>query len=315
MTGRRFGKYEITRLIGQGGSGSVYEANDPVLGRRVAIKAIPLPPGSDGEQVKERFGREARITASLFHRNIVNIYDFGEQDQNIFLVMEYVTGQALDRMMAETPKAEWWNRFLPVLRDCAGAIDYVHEKGIVHGDIKPGNIMVQSHGEPKILDFGLARIAHQTSITQTGSIAGTLAYLAPEMIQSAQASPPADQYALAVIAYQLATGVLPFVAESAAAMLYKAMSEVPCAANEINPEIPVPHAAAIAKALSKEPAQRFKTCGEFMAQLSRPGATPVVPVSPDSRTCASRSATRDTVRARRSCPPAAASWTATPQES
>ncbi|MCX6626854.1 MAG: serine/threonine-protein kinase, partial [Candidatus Solibacter sp.] len=272
MRDRLLGKYEIVRMIGQGGSGAVYEAIDPSLDRRVAIKTIPLPPGSDGELVKERFGREARITASLYHRNIVGIYDFGEQDQSIYLVMEYVDGHSLAHLMAETPQAEWWDRFLPVLRECADAIDYVHHKGIVHGDIKPANIMVQHDGLPKILDFGLARIAHQAKTTQQGSIAGTLSYLAPEMLQNEQASPQADQYALAVIAYQLATGVLPVAADSAFALLYKVMGETPTPVGEINPRIPGVVAQAISKALSKDPAERFQTCMEFLDRISRSGA-------------------------------------------
>src|SRR5262245_55232123 len=127
--------------------GAVYVADDPLLARRVAIKTIPLPPGDEGETVRERLRREARITASLSHPNIISIYDFGEQGENAYIVMEYVVGKTLQAIMSATPKEEWWDRLIPVLIKCAGAIDYVHNKGIVHGDIKPGNIIVQDDGQ------------------------------------------------------------------------------------------------------------------------------------------------------------------------
>ncbi len=263
-------RYKIVRLIGQGGAGAVYEATDTMLDRAVAIKEVPVAPGSDGDQVRERFQREARLTAHLRHPNIVGIYDLVEEGGKLYIVMEYVSGHSLEHMMAETPKAAWWERFFPTLRECAGVIDYVHQKGIVHGDIKPGNIMVERDGHPKILDFGLARISHEQSITYTGSIAGTLSYFAPELIRGDPASPPADQYALAVIAYQLATGVLPFVGDSAAALLYKVMQEEPAPVSGLNPNISEWVSQAILKALSKDPAQRFRTCADFLDSLVQP---------------------------------------------
>ena len=187
--------------------------------------------------------------------------------------MEYVSGQSLEHVMAETPQGGVVGPLPSGVETCAGAIDYVHERGIVHGDIKPGNIMVQDDGQPKILDFGLARIAHQTKITQQGSIAGTLILPRAGNGEGGPASPQADQYALAVIAYQLATGVLPFVADSAYAVLYKVVTEAPTAVNEINPRIPGVVADSISRALSKDPANRFKTCMQFVSQLSQPGAS------------------------------------------
>uniref|UniRef100_Q023L6 Serine/threonine protein kinase n=1 Tax=Solibacter usitatus (strain Ellin6076) TaxID=234267 RepID=Q023L6_SOLUE len=263
-------RYKIVRLIGQGGAGAVYEATDTMLDRPVAIKEVPVAPGSDGDQVRERFQREARLTAHLRHPNIVGIYDLVEEGGKLFIVMEYVSGHSLEHVMAETPKADWWELYFPALRGCADVIDYVHQKGIVHGDIKPGNIMVERSGQPKILDFGLARISHEQSITFTGSIAGTLSYYAPELIRGDPASPAADQYALAVITYQLATGVLPFAGESAAALLYKVMQEEPAPASALNPAISEWVSQAISKALSKDPAQRFPTCVDFLGPLVRP---------------------------------------------
>ena len=263
-------RYKVVRLIGQGGAGAVYEATDTMLDRAVAIKEVPVAPGSDGDQVRERFQREARLTAHLKHPNIVGIYDLVEEGGKLYIVMEYVSGHSLEHVMAETPKAEWWERFFPTLRECAGVIDYVHQKGIVHGDIKPGNIMVERDGHPKILDFGLARISHEQSITYTGSIAGTLSYFAPELIRGEPAAPPADQYALAVIAYQLATGVLPFVGDSAAALLYNVMQEDAAPVSGLNPRISEDVSRAILKALSKEPAQRFPTCADFLGPLGQP---------------------------------------------
>jgi tRNA A-37 threonylcarbamoyl transferase component Bud32 len=266
-------RYKIVRLIGQGGAGAVYEATDTKLDRAVAIKQVSVAPGSDGDLVRERFQREARLTAQLRHANIVSIYDLVEVDANLYIVMEYVSGHSLEHVMAETPQADWWERYFPTLRECADVIDYVHQKGIVHGDIKPGNIMVERSGQPKILDFGLARISHERSITFTGSIAGTLSYYAPELIRGEPASPAADQYALAVIAYQLATGVLPFVADSAAALLYKVMQEEPTPARVLNPGISEWVSRTISKALSKDPAQRFPTCVDFLGPMVGPSMT------------------------------------------
>ena len=269
MLSKTLGKYEIVRLLGRGGSGAVYEANDPVLARQVAIKVIPLPQDSDADRVRDRFAREARLTAALRHPNIINIYDFFEQDQNLHLVMEFVLGHSMQRLMSEAPKQEWWDRFLPVLRECAPAIDYVHDKGIVHGDIKPGNIMVQYGGHPKILDFGLARVAHQTGVTQEGNIAGTLSYVAPEVVQNEKASPQADQYAFAIIAYQIATGSLPFEGESMMAMLYKVVHAAPTLVRELNPKIGAGVERAILKGLSKDPSERFPNCRALIEAIDR----------------------------------------------
>jgi serine/threonine protein kinase len=270
MTESFLNRFRIVRLIGQGGSGAVYEATDTTLDRTVAIKEVPVAPGGDGDLMRERFRREARLTAQLRHPNIVGIYEWAEEDGKLYIVMEYVDGHSLEHSMAETPKADWWERYLPALRECAGVIDYVHQKGIVHGDIKPGNIMVESGGHPKILDFGLARIAHEQSITFTGSIAGTLSYYAPELIRGEPASPAADQYALAVIAYQLATGVTPFAGDSAAALMYKVMQEEPVPVSALNRKIPDAVSRAILRALSKDPARRFQTCGEFLDPIELP---------------------------------------------
>ncbi|MGC4049163.1 MAG: protein kinase [Paludibaculum sp.] len=259
----QIGRYQITRLIGRGGMGAVYEAIDPSIGRTVAIKTIPLGEGEESERAKERFYREARLAAILKHPNIVTIYDVGEEQDYSYIVMELVRGATLETLLQSTPFQEW-GKFLRVLRPCAAVLDYAHSRGVVHRDIKPSNIMVQQDGTPKILDFGLAQFGSQSTITQKGLLVGTLTYLAPEVVSGKAADASADEYSLAVIAYRLATGVVPFEADSMAALLYRVVTQKPESPDKVNGGVPARIARAIERALSKQPRERFPNCVAFV---------------------------------------------------
>jgi serine/threonine protein kinase len=266
------GRYQLVRLIGEGGMGSVYEARDPYLGRRVAIKTISLAAAEDAELVRERLKREAGLAGILGHPNIVDIYDFGEAEDTAFIVMQYLPGRTLESHLRETnPYA--WPEFVPLLVPCAAALDYAHARGVVHLDMKPSNIMVLDDGVPKVLDFGLARLAYHSSVSVTGAgldVRGTISYLAPEAINGAPSGPASDQFSLAIIIYRLLTATFPFVGDSAATMLYSILHQSPKPVRELEHKIPAETSRAIERALNKDPACRFSSCSELLDSVCRP---------------------------------------------
>jgi serine/threonine protein kinase len=270
---KQLGRYELTRLIGQGGMGAVYEARDPRIGRRVVVKTFPLPSTQDVDGERLRQESEAGFAAMLNHPNIVAIYDAGEAENTAFIVMEYLTGGTLESLLSTTARSEWIN-LVPVLMPCARALDYAHSRGVVHGDVKPNNIMVDEHGTPKILDFGLARLAYHAPNIRSGTVMGTPYYLPPETVQGQPSGPASDQYSLAVIVYRMVTGAFPFVG-SGAQLFYKSVRESPEPPDKLNSRLPAAVARAIERALSKNQADRFPTCAEFLSTvLSQLGPHP-----------------------------------------
>jgi serine/threonine protein kinase len=261
---RTIGKYQIIREIGRGGMGKVYLAEDPVLSRQVAIKTVDLARSEDSAPLHERFLRESRAAATLVHPNIVSIFELGQQDNVAYLVMEYLVGETLSAARARVSPADW-GRFLPFLLPCANALDYVHQRGFIHRDIKPGNIMLTEHGAPKILDFGLARLAyHSNSRTTRDDLEGTLTYISPEAVLGEPAGGFADQFSLAVIAYELATGRSPFGAADSVQLLREILKSRPEPPERLNPAVAKSTSDAILRALSKRPEERFPSCTEFM---------------------------------------------------
>ena len=260
-------RYEILEEIGRGGMGRVVRARDLSLLRLVAIKIVPA--GNDPNYI-ERLTREARATALLSHPNIVAVYEMGQMDDSAFIVMEYVTGHTLETRMRGVPPAEW-GRFVPMLAQCAGALDYAHRKGIVHRDIKPSNIMIRDDAVAKVLDFGIARVAasREASVTQTGTFVGTPLYMAPEQIFAAKADPRTDQYALAVIAYTLLAGRHPFTGTEVLQLIRQITQDLPPRPSSFNPALSRKADDVLLKALSKDPAKRFESCVELFAELDR----------------------------------------------
>ena len=267
------GRYEILEELGRGGMGRVVKARDPLINRLVAIKI--LENRVDATFVA-RFKQEAQVIAVLSHPNIVTLYDVGQNDDTAFIVMEYVSGRSLENRMNATGPAEWI-QFLPALGPCADALDYAHRKGVVHRDIKPSNIMMQDDGVPKILDFGIAKMAvveDEDAATKTGTFVGTLAYMGPEQATGGRIGPATDQYSLAMIAYKMVAGRHPFEVTDTMRLLYQIAQEDPPPPGSINRSLSRVTDAVLLKGLAKDPAKRFGSCTELILELESSLAKP-----------------------------------------
>lgn len=286
--GRKLGRYELQEQLGKGGMGVVYRAVDPAIGRSVAIKTI-LVSGGDGQQDSELRGRllrESQASGQLSHPNIVAVYDVNEQDGVAYIVMEYVVGRTLDQAIRQDPSVRALPEALRILQDSAAALDYAHSRGIVHRDIKPANIMLHADGGVKIADFGIAKAAQFTPLTQSSVLLGSPHYMAPEQWRGDGVTGRTDQYALAVVAYGLVTGHRPFESDSTATLAAKVLYEEAPAATSLNPSLAPSVDTVFRRALSKTPSTRYETCGQFVSALaialrsSPPVPTPSIPVIP-----------------------------------
>jgi serine/threonine protein kinase, bacterial len=270
--GATFAGYTIVRMLGAGGMGEVYLAQHPRLPRRDALKVLATAVSADSEY-RQRFNREADVAAALWHPHIVGVHDRGEYDGQIWISMDYVDGTDAGRLLRERypngmPKAE----VIDIVTAVAEALDYAHERGLLHRDVKPANILL-SHpesGDPRILlaDFGIARWANDISgLTATNMTVGTLSYAAPEQLMGTQLDGQADQYALAATAFHLLTGTPPFQNSNPAVVISQHLSASPPAIGALRPDLsaldPV-----LAKALSKEPKDRFERCADFARALA-----------------------------------------------
>jgi serine/threonine protein kinase/Flp pilus assembly protein TadD len=261
------GRYRIERELGRGGMGVVYLAQDPMLGRKVAIKTIhfEITDASQREYLQTQLVRDARASAGLSHPNVVNVHDILEAGDTTYLVMEYIAGETLAARMQRppTPDTAW---LLRVLRDIAGALDYTHRKGVVHRDVKPGNIMIDQHQRVRIMDFGLARATEQQG-TSSGLVAGTIQYMSPEQIRGDALDGRADQFSMAAVAYEMLTGKALFEASSPITLAQKIVNETPVAAHVRNPALPEGTSTVLAKALDRTPSGRYPTCTAFVDAL------------------------------------------------
>ncbi len=263
------GRYRIIGELGRGAMGVVFKAQDPAIGRMIAVKTIrlgDLTEESERERLRERLFREAQSAGILSHPGIVTIYDIAEEGGLAYIFMEIVNGPPLDKMLksAQTPDKE---TLLSILRQVAAALDYAHKKGIVHRDIKPANIMVHEDGTAKVTDFGVAKIVSQ-QMTQAGTIMGTPSYMSPEQVQGGAISGRADQFSLAVIAYEVLTGEKPFVADYLPTLLFKIVREEPAPPQRLNGTLSADVETVMRRALSKNPADRYDTCVDFVNALA-----------------------------------------------
>jgi serine/threonine-protein kinase len=259
------GKYRITKLLGRGGMAVVFLADDLVLERRVAIKVLPPDMAYDTKLIP-RFQQEAKTAAKLDHPNIIPIYRVESEAGLDYFVMKYVTGESLDQVLEKGPLPIDLAR--RVLREAALALGHAHQRGIVHRDVKPANIMLESDGRVILTDFGISKALEGGSgFTGTGTIIGTPHYMAPEQAKGLQVDGRADQYSLAVLGYQLLTGKQPFEGSSHS-ILYKHVFEAPPPVFEARPDAPADLVAALDRALGKEPEQRFATMEEFATAVS-----------------------------------------------
>jgi eukaryotic-like serine/threonine-protein kinase len=277
------GRYRIEGRLGVGGMSTVQLAFDQRLERYVAIKLLAEHLADDPTFVS-RFRREALSAARLVHPNIVQVFDFGfdERARQHFIVMEHVSGHSCAELLRDHGPMEVEQAVDVVTQACRG-LDYAHRNGVVHRDVKPGNLLVSDSDVVKLADFGIARATDQSSITQVGSVLGTAAYLAPEQARGEEAGPRADLYSLGVVAYQLMTGRLPYEASSLSELALKQQREPPASADELNPRVPPELADAISSALALDQEDRPDTA-MILAEAIAAGARGAEPLRTAART-------------------------------
>jgi tRNA A-37 threonylcarbamoyl transferase component Bud32 len=260
------GRYEVDKLVGRGGMSSVFKAHDTLLERDVALKVLHEHHLEDKEYV-ERFQREARIVAQLSHPNIVTVIDRGEADGRPFIVFEYVDGQTLDRMVSRRGALPI-DEALEIAIASARGLAFAHRHGLVHRDVKPQNILLNGDREPKVTDFGIARsLDVQKGVTQTGTVLGTSNYIAPEQASGDGASVQSDVYSLGVVLFELLTGDVPFEGENFVTVAMKHINEPAPSVSERRRDVPPRLAAAVSRALAKNPRDRFPSMESFAAEL------------------------------------------------
>jgi serine/threonine-protein kinase len=269
-TMHQLGRYEIVAELGRGAMGAVFRARDPKIDRTVAIKTIAVPVGSakDMEHYRQRFYREAQAAGRLSHPGIVIIYDVGEDEaaHTPFIVMECVDGESLDRLVAAPSGVLPRASTLELVQHIAEALDYAHGQGIVHRDIKPANIMVTAAGQPKIADFGIAKLA-LADTTLPGQVVGTPAYMSPEQLNGKTVDGRSDLFSLGVIAYWLLTGIKPFDGDTLTEICVQVVTKNPAPPSQVAPGISQDHDYVLSRALAKDPALRYQRGSEFAADL------------------------------------------------
>jgi serine/threonine protein kinase len=279
LIGTRLGDYEIRRLIGRGGMARVYEGYDPNLSRPAAIKVI-TPQAEDSDEMKQRFFREARAVANLHHPNIVTVYQFGQGENLYYLAMRLLEGQTLlqklKRLRAQKKFIET-KTMLHIVDDVSAALDYAHSKGVIHRDVKPSNIMIESDKRAVLMDFGLLM---ETSGEQTlGTAFGTPRYIAPEQaVASDRAVPQSDIYSLGVIVYEMVTGQTPFDADSAMSLALLHISTPPPPPRSLRPDLSEAVEQVILKALEKRPEDRWQTAAQFAKALREAHSSKTTPI-------------------------------------
>jgi serine/threonine-protein kinase len=275
LAGHQVGRYRLLREIGGGGMGTVYEAEDTQLGRRVAVKLLP-PEYSRDRRAKERFLREARAAAAVDHPNLCTVHDAGESEGRLYIVLSFYEGETLrDRIRrGPLPLADAREVAIQVARGLARA----HEAGIVHRDIKPANVMLPRRGEAKILDFGIARLeGDEFSLTRTGASWGTPAYMSPEHARGEPVDGRTDVWSLGVMLYEMIAGRRPFGGESIEALVSSILTQEPEPLERLRPDVPPDLAGVVDRALAKDPAERYANAAELLADLESgraPGRRP-----------------------------------------
>ncbi|MEA2769039.1 MAG: eukaryotic-like serine/threonine-protein kinase [Acetobacteraceae bacterium] len=267
------GKYQIRGVLGRGAMGTVYDGWDPAIGRRVAIKTVRMLDNDDAEAVEglARFKNEAQAAGRLTHPNIVGVYDYGESDETAYIVMEFVEGQSLkERLDAKDrfPVSETvW-----IMEQVLAGLQFSHGKGVIHRDVKPGNVMMTRDGQVKLADFGIARI-ESSVMTQAGTILGTPAYMSPEQLMAQAVDARSDIYSSGVLLYQLLTGERPFEG-GLTAVIHKALNTTPPRPSEISVTAPASLDAVVARAMARRPDERYPNAASFARAMREALETP-----------------------------------------
>jgi serine/threonine protein kinase len=259
------GRYELEELVGHGGMSSVYKARDSLLERNVALKILHEQYNAD-EDFVERFKREARSVAQLQHPNIVTVIDRGEADDRQFIVFEYIDGENLKELVVRKGRLDI-REALEIAVEVARGLAFAHAQGLVHRDVKPQNVLLNGDGRAKVTDFGIARSVDVDGMTQTGTVLGTSNYIAPEQASGQPVDAQTDVYALGVVLYELLAGEVPFPGESFVAVAMKHVHEPPPNLLDHRRDVPLRVAAAVDRALEKDPGQRFASMDAFAAEL------------------------------------------------
>jgi serine/threonine protein kinase len=279
---KQLGKYEIISKLGEGGFGAVYLANNTRLQKRVALKVLHPQVASD-EMLAAYFEREALALARLEHAHIVRVFDYDQIDGVSFIVMEYIDGTTLDRLLRDQ-RAFALDEIVSIFKQLLSALGYAHENGVIHRDIKPSNIMLTSGGEVKIADFGIAKVAGAAKLTRTGTGAGSLLYMSPEQIKGVNIDNRSDIYSVGVTLYQLVAGRTPFEADSDYEIMTGHLEKVPPVPSQFKRSVSSDLEDVILKAIEKKPEKRFQNAQEMSEALSRiKSASDVTVVSRDDQ--------------------------------
>jgi serine/threonine-protein kinase len=270
------GRYEILEIIGTGATGRVCRAHDPMIGRQVAIKLFSKELAK-GEG-RMRFLQEARVVGQLSHPSIITLHDMGidEATQTPYLVMEFLEGQPLDRILEKGSLP--FPRACALVAEVASALAAAHRKGVIHGDVKPANILITDDGRVKLMDFGMARLASHDS--GASPLLGTPAYWCPEQILGKPQDARSDLFSLGVVLYEIVTGERPFDAESLQAICGRVLSSTPLPASHANPSLPPGFDPIVARCLAKDPAARYPSAEALAGDLYPLARTKVIPQAP-----------------------------------
>jgi eukaryotic-like serine/threonine-protein kinase len=272
------GRYRVIRHLGSGGMASVLLCEDERLARKVAVKRLHADSPVD---VEERFTREAKLGASLNHPNLVSVFDTATDDEGVLIVMEYVQGEPLSRMLRRGPLRP--EEVASMVRDLGDALDHAHAQGVIHRDVKPGNVLIRGDGVTKLADLGIATASDGTRITRSGTVLGTAAYMAPEQLDGRGAGPPADVYALAAISFEALSGKRPREGRTPMEIAHKIATEATPHLLDAWPGAPTAAAEVLKRGMALEPADRPASAGEFARELAEALERP-----PEERTAKTR---------------------------